>query len=88
MLPSVPRFEAHAASAGLDLADKAFFGTHYARTLAHWTERFAAARSDILAMPGFDERFERLWRYYLAYCEVGFDIGRVDLMQALYRRAD
>jgi cyclopropane-fatty-acyl-phospholipid synthase len=30
---------------------------------------------------GFDERFVRMWRYYLAYCRAGFDAGTVDVMQ-------
>jgi cyclopropane-fatty-acyl-phospholipid synthase len=35
---------------------------------------------------GFDERFLRMWRYYLAYCETGFKMGRIDLMQAALER--
>jgi cyclopropane-fatty-acyl-phospholipid synthase len=36
---------------------------------------------------GFDERFLRLWRYYLGYCEAGFRTGRIDLMQVALARA-
>jgi cyclopropane-fatty-acyl-phospholipid synthase len=47
------------------------FGLSYARTLHTWRERFLAARGEVRAQ-GFDERFLRLWEFYLAYCEGGF----------------
>jgi cyclopropane-fatty-acyl-phospholipid synthase len=56
------------------------FGWSYARTLAGWRERFDAAWPQIAKM-GFDERFRRMWRYYLAYCEGGFRSGRIDVEQ-------
>jgi cyclopropane-fatty-acyl-phospholipid synthase len=46
-------------------------GTHYARTLAAWRDRFTAALSEVRSL-GFDERFTRMWDYYLAYCEGAF----------------
>jgi cyclopropane-fatty-acyl-phospholipid synthase len=52
----------------------------YARTLALWRGRFEAAWP-VIADLGFDARFRRLWRFYLAYCEAGFRVGRVDLLQ-------
>ena len=47
------------------------FGDSYARTLKAWRERFLAHLSDVRAQ-GFDERFIRMWTFYLAYCEGGF----------------
>jgi cyclopropane-fatty-acyl-phospholipid synthase len=47
------------------------FGLSYARTLRAWRERFVAQRSQVRAQ-GFDERFTRIWQFYLAYCEGGF----------------
>jgi cyclopropane-fatty-acyl-phospholipid synthase len=47
------------------------FGASYARTLAAWRERFHARLADVRAL-GFDDRFVRLWDFYLAYCEGGF----------------
>ncbi len=44
---------------------------HYARTLREWRTRFEAALPQVRAM-GFDERFVRMWRWYLCYCEGGF----------------
>ena len=43
-------------------------GAHYARTLAEWRERFNANRGRIDGL-GFDDRFVRLWNYYMCYCE-------------------
>jgi cyclopropane-fatty-acyl-phospholipid synthase len=80
MLPSVPAFDAAARAAGLAVVDRAFHGLDYADTLRRWDAAFCAAR-DRVADLGFDERFLRLWRYYLGYCEAGFRTGRVDLMQ-------
>jgi len=60
--------------------DRAFHGTDYADTLRRWEAAFGTARDRVAAL-GFDERFLRLWRYYLGYCEAGFRTGRIDLMQ-------
>jgi cyclopropane-fatty-acyl-phospholipid synthase len=35
---------------------------------------------------GFDDRFRRMWRYYLAYCGAGFAVGRVDVSQIVLER--
>lgn len=71
MLPTVGAIEKHAKNAGLKLAHTEFFGASYAQTLAEWRRRFNAAWPRIKPL-GFDERFKRLWNYYLAYCEAGF----------------
>ena len=76
--PSVLR--ALAARHRLGWREDAGFGASYARTLAHWLERFDAAWPRIADM-GFDERFRRMWRYYLAYCGAGFASGRTDVRQ-------
>ena len=47
------------------------FGDSYALTLKAWRERFLARLPDVRAQ-GFDERFIRMWEFYLAYCEGGF----------------
>lgn len=60
------------------------FGLSYARTLAAWRERFMARLEEVKAL-GFDERFVRLWEFYLAYCEGGFrerSIGVAHLLLA------
>jgi cyclopropane-fatty-acyl-phospholipid synthase len=74
-----------ASLAGLTWIGDESFGASYARTLHVWGERFDAAWPDIAAL-GFDERFRRMWRYYLAYCEGGFRSGRVGVSQIALRR--
>ena len=80
MLPSPQAFAAQAQRAGLELADSFAFGPDYARTLAAWAATVEQRWPEIAAQ-GFDERFHRLWRFYLAYCEAGFDSGCTDVMQ-------
>ncbi len=62
------------------------FGVSYARTLACWLEAFDRAWPRIAEM-GFDDRFRRMWRYYLAYCGAGFASGRTDVRQIVLDRA-
>ena len=79
-LPSRREFERHAAAAGLRVVDTLGFGADYAVTLRLWRERFLAQRHAVLAL-GFDERFIRLWEFYLAYCEAAFTHGNTDVVQ-------
>jgi cyclopropane-fatty-acyl-phospholipid synthase len=51
-------------------------GHHYATTLRHWRTRFLAAQERVHAL-GFDETFQRMWEFYLAYCEAGFATGAI-----------
>lgn len=85
MLPSVERFDSAVADAGLELIERHFHAQDYARTLACWQQRFVARSADI-RMLGFDERFLRMWRYYLAYCEAGFRECRINVMQLVLRK--
>jgi len=82
MLPSPARFEFEAAAAGLRVVEVHRFGADYARTLAAWRGRFHARWEEARAL-GFDERFRRLWEFYLAYCEAGFASGSTDVVQYL-----
>lgn len=79
-LPSVSTIERLAGDRGLEVGSVEEFGTSYARTLHTWLERFDAAWPQ-LEQQGLDERFRRAWRYYLAYCEAGFTIGRISVHQ-------
>ncbi|MBR0672443.1 SAM-dependent methyltransferase [Neoroseomonas soli] len=78
MLPTPRIVREMAASAGLRLDHEETFGASYARTLADWHRRFVQALPEV-ARCGLDERFQRLWRYYLAYCEGGFRAGAIDV---------
>ncbi|WP_110603358.1 SAM-dependent methyltransferase [Salinicola lusitanus] len=55
----------------LNLLDLDEIGLHYARTLREWRLRFESRLDKVRAL-GYDERFIRMWRYYLCYCEGGF----------------
>ncbi|WP_247875716.1 cyclopropane-fatty-acyl-phospholipid synthase family protein [Azospirillum sp. TSH100] len=74
--PSVLRAEAERAGLVVDHVET--FGASYARTCAEWRRRFLEAAPQVAAQ-GFDERFRRLWDYYLAYCEAGFRAGTIDV---------
>jgi cyclopropane-fatty-acyl-phospholipid synthase len=80
MLPSEERLKAVTDSAGLTWAGISRFGHNYADTLAEWARRFEAGWDDIRGL-GFDERFRKLWRFYLSYCEAGFRTARTDVVQ-------
>ncbi len=80
MLPSPSVFVDRAQRAGLQLRDDYRFGIDYAITLARWRETFEQ-HADALRALGFDTRFQRLWRFYLAYCEAGFRAGSIDVHQ-------
>lgn len=71
-----------AEKAGLKLAGVETFADGYARTLQIWRQRFEAAWPQIAKL-GFDERFRRMWRYYLCYCEAGFAERTIDV--GIYR---
>jgi cyclopropane-fatty-acyl-phospholipid synthase len=85
LLPCRREFERNARAAGLEVVDAFAFGADYALTLRHWRERFLAERARVLAQ-GFDERFLRLWEFYLAYCEAAFAEGNTDVLQYTLRK--
>lgn len=75
---------AKARSSDLGLIAQEDFGDSYARTLHAWRERFMAKLPEVRAQ-GFDDRFIRMWEFYLAYCEGGFrerSIGVSHLLMA------
>jgi cyclopropane-fatty-acyl-phospholipid synthase len=84
MLPSPSEFARVASEAGLTPGEPVFHGADYALTLEQWRDRFEASVAAVRAL-GFDERFERTWRYYLAYCRAGFRNGMCDVMQVALR---
>ncbi|MDI9349527.1 MAG: cyclopropane-fatty-acyl-phospholipid synthase family protein [Candidatus Symbiobacter sp.] len=87
MLPSPTRFHAEAARSGLGIVDHCSFGQSYALTLRQWLKNFDAKREAVLAM-GFDEKFIRMWRFYLTYCCAAFSHGQTDVMQWKLSHAD
>ena len=81
LLPSVRAIEETiAAHTGLRLDRVDAMGQHYAHTLRLWREKFTTGWERVAAL-GFDERFRRMWEFYLAYCEAGFRTGYLDVAQ-------
>ncbi|MBD3745929.1 MAG: class I SAM-dependent methyltransferase [Sphingopyxis terrae] len=87
-LISESRFRALAEARGLAWGNVRHFGGDYAETLRQWRERFDEAVSAGQLPSGFDERFIRLWRYYLQYCEGGFRGGGIDVAQVTLEKID
>jgi len=87
MLPCGSIIGREARRAGLELDGVETFGPSYARTLWTWRDNFHARWPSIREL-GFDERFRRLWDYYLTYCAVGFERGTIDVgLYKLTKRA-
>ena len=85
MLPSDSILRGLVRDAGMKLTQDDGFGLDYARTLRHWSDAFKAAWPDIREL-GFDERFQRMWEFYLHYCEGGFRSGSIDVRQIAFSR--
>lgn len=79
-LPCPREFRAHAERAGLKVIDELAFGLDYAETLRRWRHQFMADKAQVLQL-GFDERFVRIWEFYLAYCEAAFEQHNTDVLQ-------
>ena len=84
MLLSPSTVREQCRQAGLKISELYSFGLDYARTLETWLGRFDRV-ADQVAKLGFDERFQRMWRYYLAYCAAGFSTRRTDVLQAHFK---
>ena len=79
-LPCPREFRAQAHAAGLEVVDEYAFGPDYAETLRRWRDAFLAERERVMAA-GFDQRFMRIWEFYLGYCEAAFDERNIDVVQ-------
>ena len=84
-LPCPKEFRAQAAKAGLQVIDEFSFGQDYARTLQLWHEQFAEQQAHVLQL-GFDQRFIRIWEFYLSYCEAAFLEANTDVVQYTLRK--
>ncbi|MGZ5987067.1 MAG: class I SAM-dependent methyltransferase [Caulobacteraceae bacterium] len=86
MLPSEERLRKVTDKAGLAWTAISRFGHDYADTLAEWHRSFDAAWHEIRPL-GFDERFRKLWKFYLSYCEAGFRTDRTNVVQLSLAKA-
>jgi cyclopropane-fatty-acyl-phospholipid synthase len=83
-VPSLSEVFAATERSGLWVADMEVLRLHYHYTLRHWRARFAANRAAAAAL--YDERFCRMWEWYLAAVDVGFESGSNMVFQLLLSR--
>lgn len=83
--PSVLRKEVH--KAGLSVQHSIEFGKSYSQTLRRWFEVFNNKWDNISAM-GFDDRFRRMWNFYLTSCAATFESGNCDVTQITLQKPD
>jgi cyclopropane-fatty-acyl-phospholipid synthase len=85
MLPSPSVLRSQVNRAGLDVVKSKEFGDSYSITLRRWFERFND-KWDVVAGMGFDERFKRMWNFYLTSCASTFHSGNCDVTQITIRK--
>ena len=71
--PSLSEVARPIENSGLIISDMEVLRMHYAHTLRNWKERFIGKKDEVLTM--FDEKFFRMWEFYLAGCEMAFKLG-------------
>jgi cyclopropane-fatty-acyl-phospholipid synthase len=86
MLPSPQVLKALGEKFGVPVIRERIFGEDYAKTLSTWRSNFREAWPNLKPL-GFDDRFKRLWEYYLAYCEAGFLSGNIDVRQVVFAKS-
>lgn len=85
--PSLAALSQAAATTDLALVHREELTPHYALTLREWRRAFQERLGEVRAL-GYDERFIRMWDYYLCYCEGGFAERFTGLWQLLYAKPD
>ncbi len=85
MLPSHEIMQEQLQSAHLTMEKATPFGLDYAWTLKKWQDTFMAKLGGVKQI-GFDDRFIRMWQFYLAYCEAGFTQKSIDVYQYIAQK--
>ena len=85
MLPSPSALRREVTQAGLGLVGSFEFGESYSQTLRRWHDTFNARWEEVSSM-GFDERFRRMWNFYLTSCAGAFHGGNCDVTQITVKR--
>ncbi|MCF3594657.1 cyclopropane-fatty-acyl-phospholipid synthase family protein [Rhodobacteraceae bacterium LMO-12] len=80
MLPSKTALQAEIVKAGMTVEAMRAFGESYSQTLRRWHEEFNGKWDEVSAL-GFDERFRRMWNFYLTSCAAAFHGGNCDVVQ-------
>lgn len=83
-LPHVPNVAAQLEKHGFQVVDYENLRLHYAMTLNHWWKNFEKNKDKVIDM--FDERFYRMWRFYLVACEANFRYGSLGLSQFVFTK--
>ena len=86
MLPSPNALTKVTSQEGLQLESERIFAQDYARTLKDWRITFWEKWDDVKKL-GFDQRFKRMWEFYLHYCEAGFATNSIDVRQMFYKHS-
>ena len=85
-LPSVEAIlRSNARVTDFVMTDLDAFGSHYAETLRRWRTNVDAHVDDLPAL-GLDQAFQRMWHFYLCYCEAAFDEREIDVVQCVLSR--
>ena len=79
-LPSKRKLYDLSSSNGLEIKKYESYGYHYSNTLKIWRDEFLKKWEEI-SKHGFDNKFKRMWHFYLSYCEAGFKSKNIDLIQ-------
>ena len=77
--PSLSELASPIEKSGLSISDMEVLRMHYSYTLKHWKKRFFSKKNEVLEM--FDERFFRMWEFYLTGCEMAFKWGDLVVFQ-------
>jgi len=85
MVPSTEALGEQITKAGLTRLSSIEFGHSYSLTLRRWREKFNGKWEDVRQM-GFDERFHRMWNFYLTSCASAFECGNCDVTQLTIKR--
>jgi len=84
-IPSVPVLASASGGTDMRLVHLEDMTPHYAETLRRWRDRFLE-NWPVIAESGFDEEFRRIWEFYFAYCEGGFDEAVINSVQLVWAK--
>ena len=85
MLPTKKELAEINKKVGLNFKEIKSFGLSYAKTLNLWNHQFQNSWQDLVKL-GFNQRFKRMWEFYLAYCETGFISESTDVSHFLIKK--
>lgn len=80
ILPTLSHLKQLAEQFEFEIEDCLLFGADYAKTLRCWSDNFHQQKDELKAL-GYDDHFQRTWKYYLHYCEAGFNINKINVVQ-------